>query len=283
VLVKPFTIVLAPLMLVAVVKQRWGWRRIVTAIALCGGLTVLTVLPYWSGGEMLAGWREGTVKSQEMDHVSLLSLSQQAARSAPTAAWLGPLRRIHPECWSVAGARPWSDGSRGEGPCHRTWTPFSVMKDRIRIVTLIVFVLIGGGAALAVARGWSMEAAAVALLLAFLLLLTNLYPWYLIPVFALLVLCPSPWGMRYLFLATTLGLAYYPASVFARIDHPWPELDRHLFLALFLTVPILLYGLVGLGSRVARMWPWGTTPTAAPGQFLAAGCVRTIDQGSTTP
>lgn len=258
-LVKPFSVVLFPLMLVAMARRRWGWRRVGTAIALCGVLTVLTVLPYWADGAMLAGWRQGTTESQQMDHVSPLSLVQQTTRSAPTAAWLGPLRSIHPECWSVAGVRPLSSAPKGEGTCHRRWIPFSVMEERIRFVALIVFVLFGSGVAFAVARGWSMEAAGVALLLAFLLLQTNLYPWYLIPVFALLVLRSSPWGLRYLFVATTLGLAYYPAYVFARIDHPWPELHRHLFLALFLTVPMLLYGLVGLSTLIAGKWPWRAT------------------------
>jgi hypothetical protein len=114
----------------------------------------------------------------------------------------------------------------------------------------------------AVARGRSVEAAAVDTLLLFCLLVTNLYPWYLIPIVALLALRNDRLSRRYLFAATALGLAYYPAYVFARFDQQWPELTIHLFLALFLTVPIvgflgyrlsaISYRLVGFLGGVAK-------------------------------
>jgi hypothetical protein len=272
-LVKPFTIVLAPLFLVASCRQRLGWRRAGATLALCGGLIVLIVLPYWADGAMLAGWHKGTTKSQDMDHVSLLSLAHQAARSAPTAAWFVPLRTMNPTCWSVPGLRASSPSSSETRSCRRRWVPFPMMKERIRIVFLILFLLVGGAMVVAAARGWPVESAAVGVLLLFLLLLTNLYPWYLIPVFALLVMRPTPRGLGYLFVATTLGLAYYPAYVFARIDRPLPELQRHLFLALFLTVPILLYLLCNFAALVARRWRCQTNRSASRTPRPFAGTV----------
>ena len=57
-----------------------------------------------------------------------------------------------------------------------------------------------------------MERGAVVTLMLFALLLTNLYPWYLIPIFAILALRPDRLGLTYLFAASALGLAYYPPT-----------------------------------------------------------------------
>ena len=51
-----------------------------------------------------------------------------------------------------------------------------------------------------------------------------------------------------LLLATVLGLAYYPMYVFAHYNTEWHRFDVHLFLSIFLTVPILLY----LLARIAN-------------------------------
>jgi hypothetical protein len=86
-----------------------------------------------------------------------------------------------------------------------------------------------------------MEASVVDTLMLFSLLVTNLYPWYLIPIVASLALWQSRRGLSYVFVGTALGLAYYPAYVYARFGSGWEELHLHLFLALFLTVPMLIY------------------------------------------
>jgi hypothetical protein len=73
--------------------------------------------------------------------------------------------------------------------------------------------------------------------------MTNLYPWYLIPIVAVLAMRANRLGLVYLFAATALALAYYPAYVYTRVDVAavWSELQRHLFLAQFLTVPMLAF------------------------------------------
>ena len=59
-------------------------------------------------------------------------------------------------------------------------------------------------------------------------------------------------GLAYVFVGTTLGLAYYPAYVYARFGSGWDELTLHLFLALFLTVPMLIYLIAEAGGFVFR-------------------------------
>ena len=90
----------------------------------------------------------------------------------------------------------------------------------------------------------------------FSLLLTNLYPWYLIPLVAILALRHDRLGLGYLFVATALGLAYYPAYVFARFDSGWPGLTIHLFLALFLSAPMLAFLAAEVGRAALRLAPF---------------------------
>ena len=97
-----------------------------------------------------------------------------------------------------------------------------------------------------------MEAGVVDTLMLFSLLVTNLYPWYLIPIVASLALWQNRRGLGYVFVGTTLGLAYYPAYVYARFGSGWDELTLHLFLALFLTVPMLIYLIAEASGFVFR-------------------------------
>jgi hypothetical protein len=101
-------------------------------------------------------------------------------------------------------------------------------------------------------RGRAIESAALDLYLLFIVLMTLLYPWYLIPAVALLALRRRPLGQGFLFLATGLGLAYYPYYVWARFHSGYDVLDRHLFLSIFVTVPILVFLAVELAGNLAR-------------------------------
>ncbi len=253
-LVKVFSAALAPLLLATAWRDRWGWRRF-AATALLSMLVVLTtVTPFWGGGEMLDGLRRGTVRSQQMDHVSLLSLTQQAVRTRPTAAWFAPLFSFSlPGSGCVprvqANVSLSTDPGAALPPCPRRQLSMAARKELVSRAGAILFAIGALLLAGAVARGRSVEAAAVDTLLLFCLLVTNLYPWYLIPIVALLALRSDRLSRGYLFTATALGLAYYPAYVFARFDQTWPELTIHLFLALFLTVPIVGF----LGYRLSAI------------------------------
>jgi hypothetical protein len=252
-LVKLFTIVLAPLLLAVMLRGRWGWRRFALAGSLALLVVVISVMPFWADGAMVDGLREGTAKSQEMNHVSVLSLAQQAVSTSSVSSGLAPVFAIG----SSAPSSPQSDSSTLPAWQTRAGGGLPTVAVRRAFVTQVcvaVFVVLALVIAVAVARGRVMEAGVVATLMLFSLLLTNLYPWYLIPIVACVALRQSRRGLGYVFVGTTLGLAYYPAYVYARFGSGWDELTIHLFLALFLTVPMLIYLIAEAGGFVIRFF-----------------------------
>jgi hypothetical protein len=252
-LVKLFTIVLAPLFLAVMLRGRWGWRRFALAGSLALLVVVISVMPFWADGAMVDGLREGTAKSQEMNHVSVLSLAQQAVSTSSVSSGLAPV-------FAIGSGSPSSpSGESSTLPAWQTRTgvglpSVAVRRALVTRVCVAVFVVLALVIALAVARGRVMEAGVVATLMLFSLLLTNLYPWYLIPIVACVALWQSRRGLGYVFVGTTLALAYYPAYVYARFGSGWDELTIHLFLALFLTVPMLIYLIAEAGGFVIRFF-----------------------------
>ena len=250
-LVKVFTIALAPLLFAVTLRARWGWRRLVLSGSLALLVVVISVAPFWADGAMIDGLRQGTAKSQEMNHVSVLSLAHQAVKTRSIAAQVAPLL-------SIGGAFPSS--LFGTSSAMPAWEAkplprlpsIQTRKTLITRVSATVFVALALAIAVAVFRGRAMEAGIVDTLMLFSLLLTNLYPWYLIPIVAILALWQARRGLAYVFIGTTLGLAYYPAYVYARFGSGWDELTLHLFLALFLTVPMLVYLIAELTGFVFR-------------------------------
>ena len=209
-------------------------------------------MPFWADGAMVDGLREGTAKSQEMNHVSVLSLAQQAVSTSSVSSGLAPL-------FAIGGGSPSSRPSESSTlPAWQTTTGLrlpsvAVRRALVAQVCAAVFIVLALVIAVVVARGGVMEAGVVATLMLFSLLLTNLYPWYLIPIVACVALWQSRRGLGYVFVGTTLGLAYYPAYVYARFGSGWDELNIHLFLALFLTVPMLIYLLAEAGGFVIQL------------------------------
>jgi hypothetical protein len=90
----------------------------------------------------------------------------------------------------------------------------------------------------------SFERATALTLILFSLLMTNLYAWYLIPIIALLAMDLDSFGAAYVFAGTLLGLCYYPAYVWGHFNSGWAKTDVHLFLAVFLTAPLVAYVVV---------------------------------------
>jgi hypothetical protein len=251
-LVKVFTIVLGPLLLAVTLRDRWGWRRVALSGALALLVVVISVRPYWADGAMIDGLRQGTKMSQEMNHVSILSLSHQVFKTPSVSPRLDPLFAIESKVPSfvLGTSSPMPDWEAKPFPRHLS------IEDKKTIITRVcagVFVALALAIAVAVFRGRTMEAGIVDTMMLFSLLLTNLYPWYLIPIVACLALWQSRRGLAYLFVGTTLGLAYYPAYVYARFGSGWDELTLHLFLALFLTVPILIYLIAGFSGFLFRL------------------------------
>lgn len=220
-LVKFYPLALAPLFVVRVFADRWGLKK----VAISGALSIVTLIavlaPYWHSGDMVDGLRDGIEQSQEMDHVSIFSLAQQYEQQR--IADKDPFNAEYLRSLSSADVLPDST------------------QDKLRNGFAAAFIVLAIGIALSTLKGRSMEIAAVETLLLFLLLQTNLYPWYLIPIFALIAIRLDRFGLIYLFVAGTLGLFYYPMYVYGHFNSGWERFHVHLFLSLFLTLPMLLF------------------------------------------
>lgn len=219
-LVKLYAVALGPIFLVVMLKERWGWKRTGRAVVLSIAAVTIVCAPYWSDGGLVEGFRSGLEESQKMDHVSILSLAKQyvqdqEAQSRPDTAY--------------ARSRPTFEIVPAE--------TLDALELGFSIACALLILLI----AASVSKGRPPELAAAESLLVVYLLMTNLYPWYLIPVFGLLALHPDLLSRIFVIGTTTLGLFYYPMFVYGFYNSGWTRFHIHLFLSLFLTIPILFY------------------------------------------
>jgi hypothetical protein len=212
-LVKFFTAALIPLFALVMLTRRWDRGRLALAFAFSLVVAVAAVSPFWDGGQMLRGLQRGTNASQEMNHASAFSLVREYLRQQQAAAdALSVLRRGFAGLFAVAAL-------------------------------LVLWTL---------QRGRAVEPAMADTLLLFFVLLSLLYPWYLIPALALLALRHDRLGWAYVVAATTLGLLYYPRSVWVWSASHWSVLRIHLYQALFVTAPIVAFLALELGLALWR-------------------------------
>lgn len=245
-LVKFFTATLIPLFAVVMLLGGWGRRKFAVSTLVSLVVVVALAAPFWADGKMVTGLVKGTATSQEMDHVSVLSLAQQFRWQERVAG----------------GGQPWRAALLDPRPPRGPLTT----EDRAPVQRIFagLFAVLALMIAWTVKRGRSFEGGVVDTLMLFSLLLTNLYPWYLIPLFAVLALRQQRLGMSYLFVATALGLLYYPMYVYAHFTSGWMKFHVHLFLALFLTVPMLLFlALEVVGFGFARVTGTGRNRESA--------------------
>jgi hypothetical protein len=233
-LVKAYCVALLPIFIVVTLKDRWGWRRIVLTVGLTLATVVPVVAPYWADGELVDGFQDGLRASQEMDHVSLLSLAQQ---------WVQNERADAEEAVFPARADAWRMEASFEVVPEET-------QERLRLLFGAVLVLGSLLIAETVRRGRPWERGAAEVMLLVLLCATNLYGWYLIPVIALVLLRRDRLPWCYVGVATLLGLVYYPVFVWVHFEREGIYLHRHLILSLFLTVPILAYLAATIGETL---------------------------------
>lgn len=203
VLVKYFTLQLGPLFLLVMIARKWRAKTIAWSIAASLLVAAACILPFWSDGEMVTGIDKVGDAYNRSNHVSIISLVRQY--------------RIQ-----------------------------DLDRDAARKLPLEQPIFAGILAVLALPFYWRarkgkhVERVALDVTLLFLMLLTLLYPWYLIPIVALLAMRRGPLDIAYLFVATTLGM-YYPAYVWATYGSGLDRLHKHLYLSMFVLLPILAY------------------------------------------
>jgi hypothetical protein len=255
-LVKLYSGALLPIFIVVALKEHWGWKRIATTVALTAVTVVAVCAPYWGEGELVNGLISGLEESQEMDHVSPLSLARQYAQNEEAHA------RADTE---FALSRPSFEIVPQE------------IQDNISRRFTIAFVVGMLALAAAVWRGRPVPLAAAETLLLLFLCMTNLYGWYLIPVIALLALHPDRLSRIYVVIASTLGLAYYPMFIYGHYNSGWTRFRIHQFLALFLTAPIVLY-------LAARLVTWRLPlATGSHAREDDPGTTRSLTSAQPTP
>lgn len=233
VMVKLYAAALAPLFIAVALRHRWPWKRSILTTVLAVAAVAAVALPYWSDGKMVDGFEAGLEQSQHMDHVSPLSLTQQ---------WVQQ---------DIAESRP-------DPIFVRSRPAFEILPedtaDGIRRGYMEIFAGLTIALALSAWKGRSEEIVAAETLLLLLLFTTNLYAWYLIPVIAMFALRRDWLATAYVVVASILGLAYYPMYVYAHYNTEWSRFQVHQFLALFLTVPILLYLVARMVNGLRLAW-----------------------------
>ena len=230
--VKLFTFALGPLFFVETIKRHWRPRTYLLALVVSLVVAVGVTAPFWDGGDLWTGVKEGTRLGQRMDHVSPLSLAQQRlkeelAHKTPALHYL--------EKYASADVVPQKQQDR----LHRE---FAAIFAGLALLVLIA----------RIANLLSFERAGALTMMLFALLMTNLYPWYLIPIIALLAIELDGAGLAYIFAGSLLGLAYYPAYVWAHFNTDKTLFEVHLFLALFLTAPMIAYLIIETVRMIAN-------------------------------
>jgi len=222
-LVKLFAIVLAPLFVVAALRAGWPLRKIAVTLGLSLALAVALIAPFWAGGDMYDGFREALTTSQIYNSSSPYSLVREYLTERNyTEATVDLARRAFIGVFGLAVL----------ALCWRVW------------------------------RGRPVEPALLETLMLFLLCVSLLYPWYLIPLVAVVALRPSRMALVYVFAGTLLGLLYHPLSLWAWFNGHFSVMQVHLFEALLLAIPMLLFMAAELAQAAYLRWR-GRQPTEA--------------------
>jgi hypothetical protein len=210
VLVKFFSAALIPLFVLAMLLGRWSKRSLLLSLLLSLAVVVGVSAPFWAQGKMIGGLQTGTTIAQAMSSTSIYSLAREFLSQQNASAEAAS--SAHTACLVLFAA-----------------------------AALVVL--------WAVRRGRALEPALIDTFLLFAVLLSLLFPWYLITVFALLALRRTKLGFAFLLGATALGLVYYPLSVWAWFNSGMSAFQIHVFQALFLTLPVLAF----LGLEVSGL------------------------------
>jgi hypothetical protein len=210
VLVKFLSAALIPLFALTMLMRRWSKPKLLLSALLSLAVAVVVSAPFWAGGKMVGGLVRGQTVTQGMASSSIFSLVRE---------YLG---QQNASVDTISSVGPACIGLFAVSALVILWT---------------------------VRRGRELEPALVDTFLLFASLLSLFFPWYLIPVLAMVALRRTPLGFAYLCGATALGLVYHPLSVWAWFNSGMSAFQIHLFQALFLTLPVLAF----LGLEVSGL------------------------------
>ncbi len=201
-LVKFFTAPLLPLLILATIRQAWTPRRVIASCLLSVSVVGAAFAPVWADGKAMAGLLHGAEASQTMNSASVFSLAREYLQLQGASERLVAATRL------AVGA---------------------------------IYAAVVAACLWWVWRGQAIEQCVLTAYLAFCALLSLLYPWYLLPAIAVIALRPAAATLTFLFVVTVLGLAYYPLSMWAWSGSGFSVFQVHIFQALLLNLPIVVF------------------------------------------
>ncbi|MHB0857082.1 MAG: glycosyltransferase 87 family protein [Anaerolineae bacterium] len=202
-MVKFFIAPALAMVLLAMLVQRWRPGKIALSVLAAAAVAVAVVLPFWADGRLPAGVVRGVLAYGNMNTSSIFSLAREFLRTRRVAS---------------------------QRDIMVVWMALSAL---FAVICLYLAILLG--------KRRSVEDTIIDALLLVFVLLSSLFPWYVIPVFALIAWrgTASLWAFSIVY--ALLGLAYYPASIWAWAQQAWTQPRIHMFQALLLAAPILAF------------------------------------------
>ncbi|MHB1294860.1 MAG: glycosyltransferase 87 family protein [Anaerolineae bacterium] len=202
-MVKFFIAPALAMVFLAMLLQRWRPRQIALAVCSAVLVAVAVVAPFWADGRFPAGMVNGVLAYGNMNTASVFSLAREFLRTRDIAS---------------------------QRDTMIVWGALSAVYG---VIFLYLAILLGKRRSL-------LDTLIDALLLVFVML-SSLFPWYVIPVFALIAWRGTKPALVFAIVYATLGLLYYPASVWAWAQEGWTQPTIHAFQALILAAPIIAF------------------------------------------
>lgn len=214
-LVKPFSAALFPLFLIVSLVRGRKPRQLGLSVLVSSLCVAASFAPFWARGKGLVGMMRGMSLYSGMNSVSLFALARHWARTMEMSA-------------------------QNQGYIH--------------YACFVIFVLFMVLISLKLSQDQDLERAIVEAYLCFIIFVSTLYAWYLVPIFAVISLTRRRDAMVFLLSSTLLPLCSYVVSVWFWWYIRWPApVVRQLAFALFLTLPIVVF----LGFRMVGYYRAG--------------------------
>ena len=202
-LVKPFSAALVPLFFISSLVRGRKPRQLGPGVLVSLLVVAASFAPFWANGKALGGMMRGMSLYSRMNSVSIFAL-----------------------------VRHW----------FRTTSMSEQSQYYVHYAFFAIFIVALMSLSSKLSQDRDLERVVVDVFLLFLLLVSVLYAWYLLPAFAVIALTRRLDEMVFLLSITLLSLCSYVVAVWFWFHIPWPApIVRQLALALFLTLPIVVF------------------------------------------